>query len=103
MVSVSGPVLLSAILFSGSLAAQVSEAAGVFRSYSADLKSKWRDPDEGIWGVRGGRRHSTHSNLVAWSTGCLPGAALVCWRKDRSVSREVSPARHRAAAAFVCG
>lgn len=32
----------------------------------ADLAGKWREPDEGIWEVRGGRRHFTHSKLMAW-------------------------------------
>lgn len=26
----------------------------------------WREPDEGIWEVRGGRRHFTHSKMMAW-------------------------------------
>jgi GH15 family glucan-1,4-alpha-glucosidase len=28
--------------------------------------SAWREPDEGIWEVRGGRRHFTHSKVMAW-------------------------------------
>jgi GH15 family glucan-1,4-alpha-glucosidase len=27
---------------------------------------EWREPDEGIWEVRGGRRHFTHSKVMAW-------------------------------------
>jgi GH15 family glucan-1,4-alpha-glucosidase len=30
------------------------------------LESKWREPDEGIWEVRGPRRHFTHSKVMAW-------------------------------------
>ena len=30
------------------------------------LESHWRDPDEGIWEVRGPRRHFTHSKVMAW-------------------------------------
>jgi GH15 family glucan-1,4-alpha-glucosidase len=26
----------------------------------------WRDPDEGIWEIRGGRRNFTHSKMMAW-------------------------------------
>ena len=31
-----------------------------------DLASRWEEPDEGIWEVRGGRRHFTHSKVMAW-------------------------------------
>ena len=31
-----------------------------------DLEGKWMNPDEGIWEVRGGARHFTHSRLMAW-------------------------------------
>jgi len=30
------------------------------------LESSWREPDEGIWEVRGRRRHFTHSKVMAW-------------------------------------
>jgi len=30
------------------------------------LESAWQRPDEGIWEVRGGRRHFTHSKVMAW-------------------------------------
>ncbi|MFD5766763.1 glycoside hydrolase family 15 protein [Streptomyces sp. NPDC127049] len=30
------------------------------------LESHWRDPDEGLWEVRGPRRHFTHSKVMAW-------------------------------------
>jgi GH15 family glucan-1,4-alpha-glucosidase len=30
------------------------------------LEGRWREPDEGIWEVRGGRRQFTHSNVMAW-------------------------------------
>jgi GH15 family glucan-1,4-alpha-glucosidase len=30
------------------------------------VEEHWRDPDEGIWEVRGGSRHFTHSRLMAW-------------------------------------
>ena len=32
----------------------------------ADLEARWREPDEGIWEVRGPRRHFTHSKVMAW-------------------------------------
>ncbi|HEX2158020.1 MAG TPA: glycoside hydrolase family 15 protein [Actinomycetes bacterium] len=30
------------------------------------LESKWDEPDEGIWEIRGPRRHFTHSKVMAW-------------------------------------
>lgn len=44
-----------------------SEASWRFQKLLlADLEGKWNEPDEGIWEVRGGRRHFTHSRLMAW-------------------------------------
>ncbi|MFI5675807.1 glycoside hydrolase family 15 protein [Streptomyces cellulosae] len=30
------------------------------------LESAWRQPDEGLWEVRGGRRHFVHSKVMVW-------------------------------------
>jgi GH15 family glucan-1,4-alpha-glucosidase len=30
------------------------------------LQAVWREPDEGIWEIRGPRRHLTHSKVMAW-------------------------------------
>jgi GH15 family glucan-1,4-alpha-glucosidase len=30
------------------------------------LESNWREPDEGLWEIRGPRRHFTHSKVMAW-------------------------------------
>ena len=30
------------------------------------LESAWQEPDEGIWEIRGPRRHFTHSKIMAW-------------------------------------
>ncbi len=30
------------------------------------LETAWREPDDGIWEVRGPRRHFTHSKVMAW-------------------------------------
>jgi GH15 family glucan-1,4-alpha-glucosidase len=30
------------------------------------LEDRWREPDEGIWEVRGPRRHFTHSKVLCW-------------------------------------
>jgi len=31
------------------------------------LQSEWRQPDEGLWEVRGGRRHFVHSKVMVWA------------------------------------
>ncbi|WP_375454262.1 glycoside hydrolase family 15 protein [uncultured Methylobacterium sp.] len=33
----------------------------------AHLEKVWHEPDEGIWEVRGGRRHFVHSKVMAWA------------------------------------
>ena len=30
------------------------------------LEKIWRDPDEGIWEVRGGRKHFVYSKVMCW-------------------------------------
>ncbi|MEE1737481.1 glycoside hydrolase family 15 protein [Streptomyces sp. BE147] len=30
------------------------------------LESTWREPDEGLWEIRGARRHFVHSKVMAW-------------------------------------
>ncbi|MDT3399606.1 glycoside hydrolase family 15 protein [Streptomyces sp. B1866] len=64
------------------------------------LESAWREPDEGLWEVRGPRRHFVHSKVMAWvaadrmvrtveSRPGLPGDASR-WRALReAVHREV--------------
>lgn len=36
------------------------------RAMLKHLAAVWTEPDEGIWEVRGGRRHFTHSKVMAW-------------------------------------
>ncbi|MFH8370718.1 glycoside hydrolase family 15 protein [Streptomyces sp. NPDC018031] len=37
------------------------------RSLMDYLESAWRAPDEGLWEVRGARRHFVHSKVMAWA------------------------------------
>jgi len=65
------------------------------------LETKWREPDEGIWEVRGGRKQFTHSKMMAWlafdravklaeSCNCPAEEHLERWRKIRDeIHREV--------------
>jgi GH15 family glucan-1,4-alpha-glucosidase len=36
------------------------------RALLSYVETIWREPDEGIWEVRGGAQHFTHSKLMAW-------------------------------------
>jgi GH15 family glucan-1,4-alpha-glucosidase len=38
----------------------------LLRRLLTHLESRWREPDEGLWEVRGGRRHFVHSKVMAW-------------------------------------
>jgi GH15 family glucan-1,4-alpha-glucosidase len=65
------------------------------------LESRWEEPDEGIWEVRGGRRQFTHSKLMAWvafdravklveNCDCEAAEQIERWRKIRDeIHRQV--------------
>ncbi|MFY4718154.1 glycoside hydrolase family 15 protein [Streptomyces sp. LaBMicrA B280] len=64
------------------------------------LASAWRQPDQGLWEVRGGRRHFVHSKVMVWvaadravktlEQGQETGGDLAGWRRLREeVHREV--------------
>lgn len=42
------------------------EAWALQRRLLGFLEQAWKEPDEGIWEVRGPRRHFTHSKVMAW-------------------------------------
>ena len=42
------------------------ESWALQRVMLANLERRWHEPDEGIWEVRGPRRHFTHSKVMAW-------------------------------------
>jgi GH15 family glucan-1,4-alpha-glucosidase len=39
---------------------------GVIAAQLRFLETAWQEPDEGLWEVRGPRRHFTHSKMMAW-------------------------------------
>jgi GH15 family glucan-1,4-alpha-glucosidase len=45
---------------------QEAEAWELIRALVENLEKLWQRPDEGIWEVRGGVRHFTHSKVEAW-------------------------------------
>lgn len=42
------------------------EAWRFLQAMLSRLEGLWREPDEGIWEVRGGRKHFVHSKVMAW-------------------------------------
>jgi GH15 family glucan-1,4-alpha-glucosidase len=59
--------LLDAAYRARELSGQIREAGWRRqRVLLAHLERVWRDPDEGIWEVRGPRRHFTHSKVMTW-------------------------------------
>lgn len=62
----------------------------------AELATHWREPDRGIWEVRGEPRHFTHSKIMAWAAldravraveqHGLPGP-VTRWRAERAAIR----------------
>lgn len=42
------------------------EVWGIQRAMMDFVSAHWSDPDEGLWEMRGPRRHFTHSKVMAW-------------------------------------
>ena len=59
--------VLDAVHQSAVAGMEVSPASwALVRAMLEFLQSGWKEPDEGIWEVRGPRRHFTHSKVMAW-------------------------------------
>ncbi|MFF9221855.1 glycoside hydrolase family 15 protein [Streptomyces viridosporus] len=46
--------------------AHCSDTAALHQRLIAHLAQRWREPDEGIWEIRGPRRHFVHSKVMVW-------------------------------------
>ncbi|MCP4434780.1 MAG: glycoside hydrolase family 15 protein [Actinomycetia bacterium] len=91
---VFGEVMDAALMGSmGGLSPGDSSAADVGLALLAALEKVWDDPDDGIWEVRGPRRHFTHSKVMAWvafdravklhDKGGLRGGDVLRWKELR--------------------
>lgn len=40
--------------------------AGLLTGFGHAVCRRWQEPDEGIWEIRGGRRHHTYSKVMCW-------------------------------------
>jgi GH15 family glucan-1,4-alpha-glucosidase len=45
---------------------QAEQGWRMIKELMAFIEKAWQRPDDGIWEVRGGRRHFTHSKVMAW-------------------------------------
>jgi len=88
---VYGEVLDSAVTYTRSpIVKEFSVSADLIVAILDHLEMVWREPDNGIWEVRGPRRHFTHSKVMAWvafdravmlaEDGLLPIEAKDHWR-----------------------
>ncbi|MEU1375533.1 glycoside hydrolase family 15 protein [Streptomyces triculaminicus] len=50
----------------GGLGGGRPHAWNIQRCFLDFLKDHWREPDEGLWEIRGPRRHFVHSKVMAW-------------------------------------
>ncbi|GAA1962162.1 glycoside hydrolase family 15 protein [Catenulispora subtropica] len=66
---------------------------GLVKALMDFLEGHWHEPDEGIWEVRGGRRHFVHSKIMCWvafdravkmaeATGMTAPLARWRWTRD---------------------
>jgi len=63
------------------------DAWRVQRALMRFLEKGWKEPDEGIWEVRGPRRHFTHSKVMAWVAFDRSIAAVERFGLDGPVDR----------------
>ncbi|HEX8928604.1 MAG TPA: glycoside hydrolase family 15 protein [Actinomycetota bacterium] len=67
---------------------QTDEFAWDFQLALMDfLESNWQEPDEGLWEIRGPRRHFTHSKVMAWVAVDRAIKAVELYKLDGPVER----------------
>jgi GH15 family glucan-1,4-alpha-glucosidase len=73
---------------------RIDRDAGIVLGRIADLVCRiWREPDSGIWEVRGPKQHFTHSKVMCWvaldrairlaEEEDLPAQHLAAWKSER--------------------
>ena len=91
---VYGEVLDSAVTYwHSSIPKDLDLSPDLMMAILDHLETVWRQPDNGIWEVRGPRRHFTHSKVMAWvafdravtlaQDGVLPKAPMGHWQQVR--------------------
>jgi GH15 family glucan-1,4-alpha-glucosidase len=64
------------------------------RQLMQHLQVVWQQPDDGIWEVRGGRRHFTHSKLMAWTAVDRAVRLVEEFKAGGDVARAMLPHLH---------
>src|SRR5580704_2959415 len=91
---VYGEILDAALTYwRGPISLEIQWSPDLLVAILDHLEKIWREPDNGIWEVRGPRRHFTHSKVMAWVAfdravtlaegGILPNGRMEHWRKLR--------------------
>jgi GH15 family glucan-1,4-alpha-glucosidase len=84
-IDVTGEVI-DAMALTWKAGIELSERGRAMRPLALQYLAKaWREPDEGIWEVRGGRQHFVHSKVMAWvafdrSSAAASGDEASRWR-----------------------
>jgi GH15 family glucan-1,4-alpha-glucosidase len=80
-----------------------SETWRAMRGFADEVAKRWREPDAGIWEIRGDGAHHVHSKLMAWlaldralriaSTRRTPGRQVARWQAERdAIAAEITSA-----------
>src|SRR4029450_3072463 len=80
-----------------------AETWRAMRGFADQVAKRWREPDAGIWEIRGDGAHHVHSKLMAWlapdpalriaSTRRTPARQVARWKAERdAVAAEVMSA-----------
>ena len=87
--------VIDAMLQARSAGMAPSERGRAVRPVILDyLSTAWRQPDEGIWEVRGGRRHFVHSKVMAWVAFDRAAAAMEVYGETGTRWRDIADEIH---------
>src|SRR5262249_411137 len=86
-IDVTGEVI-DALVLAWKAGMEISERGRAMRPLILEYLAKaWREPDEGIWEVRGGRQHFVHSKVMAWVAFDRSAAAFAVDGSGEEASR----------------
>lgn len=86
-IDVWGEVLDCLALTRNSLLKHSDEAWALQKALMGHLEKIWEQPDNGLWEIRGPRRHFTHSKVMAWVAADRMVSGVHEWGLDGPVAR----------------